>query len=73
METVTLASNQQSIAPIRYGSDVMTKEEQLLDKQKEIANYERILAAYKGRWWDMGKRHLDQLKDELIRIQDSLQ
>lgn len=38
-------------------------------KQAEIADYERILAAYRGRWWDMGKRHLDQLRDELSKLQ----
>lgn len=51
----------------------MTKEERLLEKQTEIANYERILANYYGRWWDMGKRRLDQLKAEFKAIQDSLQ
>ena len=51
-----------------------TKEDALLEKQKEIANYERILAAYTGRWWNMGKTHLDSLKNELEELkQDTLQ
>ena len=40
----------------------MTKVE---EKQAEIANYERILAAYHGRWYDQGRRHLEDLKREL--------
>lgn len=40
------------------------------EKKEEIANYERILAAYKGRWYDQGKRHLDELKSELNKLQD---
>ena len=35
------------------------------EKKLEIANYERILAAYRGRWYDQGKRHLEDLKREL--------
>ena len=35
------------------------------EKKAEIANYERILAAYYGRWDDQGKRHLEGLKQEL--------
>jgi chromosome condensin MukBEF ATPase and DNA-binding subunit MukB len=35
------------------------------EKKNEITNYERILAAYKGRWYDQGKRHLEELKQEL--------
>lgn len=35
------------------------------DKKNEIANYERILAAYYGRWYDQGKRHLEGLKQQL--------
>lgn len=35
------------------------------EKKAEIANYERILAAYYGRWYDQGRRHLEDLKREL--------
>jgi hypothetical protein len=34
-------------------------------KKNEIVDYERILAAYKGRWYDQGKLHLEGLKQEL--------
>jgi hypothetical protein len=48
----------------------MTNEEAIAAKKAEIADYERILAAYYGRWWDMGKRHLDGLKQELIVLEN---
>jgi hypothetical protein len=50
----------------------MTNEEAIAAKKAEIANYERILAAYVGRWYDMGKRHLDQLREELVILTNSL-
>ena len=50
----------------------MTNEEAIAAKKAEIADYERILAAYRGRWWDMGKRHLDQLKEELSLLETTL-
>jgi hypothetical protein len=50
----------------------MTNEEAITAKKEEIANYERILANYYGRWWDTGKRHLDQLCDELSTLESSI-
>lgn len=44
---------------------------QIEEKETEIANYERILAAYKGRWYDQGKRHLEDLKIQLHDLQTS--
>lgn len=39
-------------------------------KRAEIANYERILREYgSGRWYDMGRRHLASLKDELAVLE----
>lgn len=38
------------------------------DKKTEIANYERILAAYVGRWYDQGRRHLEDLKADLEKL-----
>lgn len=63
--------------PVRVKSSgemntVMTNEEAIAAKKAEIADYERILAAYRGRWWDMGKRHLDQLKEELSLLETTL-
>jgi hypothetical protein len=48
------------------------KEQLILDKQKEIENYKRILGNYYGRWWDQGKRHLEQLEVELKVLQDNI-
>lgn len=41
----------------------------LTNKRAEVANYERILAAYRGRWYDMGRRHLADLKAELNALE----
>lgn len=43
----------------------MTKEEKIQAKKNEIANYERILNNYRGRWYWYGRRKLDELNDEL--------
>lgn len=43
--------------------------QRLLDKRAEVANYERILAAYRGRWYDMGRRHLAGLREELQALE----
>jgi hypothetical protein len=52
----------------------MKKEELILAKKEEIANYERILNDYhnrgRGRWYDYGKRSLERLKDELKVLEE---
>lgn len=41
-------------------------------KKAEVANYERILREYRsGRWYDMGRRRLDELKQELSDLENS--
>ena len=47
----------------------MTNDEKIEEKKKEIENYERILANYRGRWYDYGKRSLQRLKDELLELE----
>lgn len=49
--------------------ETMINEEKIIEKRKEIEDYQRILLNYRGRWWDMGKRHLDQLKVELDELE----
>jgi hypothetical protein len=48
----------------------MTNEEKIAAKAAEVANYERILANYYGRWYDMGKRRLEELRNELQQLKD---
>lgn len=43
--------------------------EKITAKQAEIANYERILQGYRGRWYDQGRRHLEELKAELSALE----
>lgn len=49
--------------------------QQIVDKQKEIDHYIGVLERYQsGRWYNMGKRHLEQLHselDELIMAKDA--
>ena len=52
-------------------SNSMTKYEKIEAKKREIANYERILADYYGRWYDQGKRYLESLKAELLELETS--
>lgn len=40
------------------------------EKKKEIENYERILNAYRGRWYNMGKTHLESLYAELKALEE---
>lgn len=48
----------------------MTNEELIEKKKAEIKDYERILHEYQsGRWYDMGKRHLDSLREELEALE----
>lgn len=47
--------------------------EKIEAKKAEIANYERVLQEYQsGRWFDMGRRHLASLKDELAEMEGQL-
>lgn len=46
-----------------------TKNEKIVEKKAEIENYKRILNEYRGRWWDQGKRHLEELEAELIALE----
>lgn len=41
-------------------------------KRLEVVNYERILDAYRGRWYDMGRRHLASLREELLALETEL-
>ena len=48
-------------------------EEELLNeiekKKAEILHYEGVLERYgSGRWLDMGRRHMEELKEELRRL-----
>ena len=47
-----------------------TKNELIEEKKAEIENYKRILSEYRGRWWDQGKRHLEELERELKELED---
>lgn len=50
----------------------MTKEK-IEAKKAEVANYERILREYRsGRWYDMGRRRLEELKRELAELETEL-
>lgn len=50
--------------------------QQITNKQAEIINYQRILAAYGkrggGRLYDQGARHLEGLRAELLALRVSL-
>lgn len=47
----------------------MEKSRLIKEKEDEIANYTEILNRYKaGRWFNMGKRHLEQLNAELLEL-----
>lgn len=41
------------------------------EKIKEIENYKRILDNYYGRWNDYGKRHLQELEEELKTLEEN--
>lgn len=44
-------------------------EEKIAAKKAEIEHYEGVLARYgSGRWLDMGRRHLAELKEELSEL-----
>ena len=43
-------------------------QEKITAKKAEIANYERILSEYRGRWYDQGRRHLEELNVELAQL-----
>lgn len=47
----------------------MKNEEKIQAKKEEVANYERILSEYQGRWYDYGRRSLARLKEELIELE----
>lgn len=41
-------------------------EKKIEDKKAEIEHYKGVLARYQsGRWYDMGRRHLEELEQEL--------
>ena len=42
------------------------------EKKKEIEDYKGVLERYgMGRWRDMGRRHLDDLKEELRILEET--
>lgn len=44
----------------------MLKEEVIAAKKREIERYDEILQKYRAsRWYDMGRRHMADLKEEL--------
>lgn len=44
--------------------------EQIRQKQAEILHYEGVLERYgSGRWMDMGRRHLAELREQLAVLQ----
>ena len=49
----------------------MKKEEAVAAKKAEILHYEGVLERYgSGRWLDMGRRHLANLREELRVLED---
>lgn len=50
--------------------DVKIMNNEIEEKKKEIENYERILNAYRGRWYNMGKTHLESLYAELKALEE---
>lgn len=47
----------------------MTNEEKIAAKAAEVVHYEGVLERYgSGRWLDMGRRHLAELKRELQEL-----
>lgn len=49
----------------------MKKEEAIAAKKREIEHYEGVLERYgSGRWLDMGRRHLADLKEELSKLEE---
>ena len=53
-----------------HGSYQMMNEEAVAAKKAEIEHYEGVLQRYgSGRWLDMGRRHLADLKEELRVLQ----
>lgn len=58
------AQVKRQVAPVADRlSDLMCEEVE--KKRAEVVNYERIFAAYYGRWRDLGWRHLQELRQEL--------
>lgn len=43
--------------------------DEIINKKAEIENYKRILNNYRGRWYDMGRRHLEALENELKELE----
>ena len=49
----------------------MKKEEAVAAKKAEIEHYQGVLQRYgSGRWLDQGRRHLADLKEELLEIEN---
>ena len=49
----------------------MNIEEKIKQKQAEIEHYVGVLERYSsGRWYDMGRRHMDELKEEYKMLQE---
>lgn len=43
------------------------------EKKKEIEHYKGVLARYgSGRWYDQGRRHLEELERELEDLEKNL-
>ncbi len=55
-----------------HGVYQMKKEEAVAAKKAEIEHYEGVLQRYgSGRWLDMGRRHLAELKEELRVLEEA--
>jgi hypothetical protein len=49
----------------------MTIEEKIEAKKKEITHYEGVLdRAFPSRWYSQGLRHMEDLKEELRKLQE---
>lgn len=51
----------------------MTNEEAIEAKKKEVEHYIGVLERYgAGRWYDMGRQHLAELKEELRVLEQNV-
>lgn len=42
---------------------------QVAKKKAEIEHYKGVLSRYIGRWYDQGRRHLEDLEAELVQLE----
>jgi hypothetical protein len=50
----------------------MKNENEIKEKKEQIEKYKIILENYYGRWYDQGKRRLEQLEEELKILENHL-